>query len=136
MEEINEDREEHGKKPFSDDDNDPPKTKIVNESKTDPDCGVFHKGEHKKQFAYEAHTVCDKNGYILDVEVTAGNVHDSVAFELYYDRLIEEFPQIEYVVMDAGYKTPAIARKVLKSKRIPVLPYKRPNGKRWLFQAV
>ena len=134
MEEINEDREDHGKKPFSDDNIDPPKTKIVNESTTDPDCGVFHKGEHKKQFAYEAHTACDKNGYILDVEVTAGNVHDSVAFELYYDRLIEEFPQIEYVVMDAGYKTPAIARKVLKSKRIPVLPYKRPNGKDGYFK--
>ena len=134
MEEINEDREEHGKKPFSDDDNDPPKTKIVNESTTDPDCGVFHKGEHKKQFAYEAHTACDKNGYILDVEVTAGNVHDSVAFELYYDRLIEIFPQIEYVVMDAGYKTPAIARKVIESNRPPVLPYKRPMGKDGYFR--
>ena len=134
MEEINEERKDHGKKPFLDDDNDPPKTKIVNESTTDPDCGVFHKGDHKKQFAYEAHTVCDKNGYILDVEVTAGNVHDSVAFELYYDRLIKEFPQIEYIVMDAGYKTPAIARKVLESNRIPVLPYKRPNGKDGYFR--
>lgn len=134
MEEINEDRKDHGKKPFSDDDNDPPKTKIVNESKTDPDCGVFHKGDHKKQFAYEAHTACDKNGYILDVEVTAGNIHDSVAFEQYYDRLIEEFPQIDYVVMDAGYKTPAIARKVLESNRIPILPYKRPNGKDGYFR--
>jgi transposase len=134
MEEIDEDREDHGKKPFSDDDNEPPKTKTVTESTTDPECGVFHKGEHKKQFAYEAHTACDKNGYILDVEVTAGNVHDSVAFELYYDRLIEEFPQIEYVVMDAGYKTPAIARKVLESKKIPVLPYKRPNGKDGYFK--
>lgn len=134
MEEINEERKNHGKKPFLDDDNDPPKTKIVNESTTDPDCGVFHKGDHKKQFAYEAHTACDKNGYILDVEVTAGNVHDSVAFELYYDRLIKEFPQIEYIVMDAGYKTPAIARKVLESNRIPVLPYKRPNGKDGYFR--
>lgn len=41
-----------------------------------------------------------------------------MAFELYYDRLIEEFPQIEYVVMDAGYKTPAIARKVLESSAL------------------
>lgn len=95
---------------------------------------VFHKGDHKKQFAYEVHTACDQNGYILDVEVTAGNVHDSTAFELYYDRLIEEFPQIEYIVMDTGYKTPAVARKVFKSKRIPVLPYKRPNGKDGYFR--
>lgn len=34
---------------------------------TDPECGVFHKGEHKKCFAYAAQTACDKNGYVLDV---------------------------------------------------------------------
>lgn len=134
MEEINEDRESHGKKPFSDDKDDPPKTKSVTESTTDPECGVFHKGDHKKQFAYEAHTACDKNGYILDVEVTPGNVHDSVAFEDYYDRLTDSFPQIEFVVMDAGYKTPAIAKKVIDSGRTPVLPYKRPNGKEGYFR--
>ena len=80
MEKINEDRENHGKKQFTDDKNDSSKTKSVTESTTDPDCGVFNKGEHKKQFTYEAHTACDKNGYIMDVEVTPGNVHDSVAF--------------------------------------------------------
>ena len=134
MEEINEDRERHGKKPFADDKDDPPKTKSVTESTTDPECGVFHKGDHKKQFAYEAHTACDKNGYIIDVEVTPGNVHDSVAFEDYYDRLTESFPQIEFVVMDAGYKTPAIEKKVIDSGRTPVLPYKRPNGKEGYFR--
>lgn len=44
MDEINEDREEHGKKPF--DGPKPPEDKIVNESTTDPESGVFHKGEH------------------------------------------------------------------------------------------
>ena len=39
------------------------------ESTTDPESGVFHKGEHKKCFAYEAHTVCDKRGYVLETEV-------------------------------------------------------------------
>lgn len=95
MQEINADREEHSKKPF--DDNDPPappKEKEIIESTTDPDCGVFHKGEHKKCFAYEAHTVCEKRGYILEVEVTPGNVHDSVAAEnkflrIYYARVKE-----------------------------------------------
>ena len=53
MEEINEDREAHGKKPFDDSDNDkkPPEEKIINESVTDPESGVFHKGEHKKCLA-------------------------------------------------------------------------------------
>lgn len=134
MEEINEDREEHGKKPFSDDDNTPPKTKTVTESTTDPESGVFHKGEHKKQFAYEAHTVCDKNGYILEVEVTPGNMHDSVAFFDYYERLIEHFPQIEVVVADAGYKIPAIAKEIIESGRIPSMPYKRPMGKEGYFK--
>ena len=50
LREINEDREEHGKKPF--DDSKPPKESEVKESTTDPDSGVFHKGEHKKCFAY------------------------------------------------------------------------------------
>lgn len=42
LDEINQDREKHGKKPF--DDNKRPKEKIVNQSTTDPGCGVFHKG--------------------------------------------------------------------------------------------
>lgn len=41
LKEINEDREEHGKKPF--DDNKPPKDKKVNESTTDPDSECFTK---------------------------------------------------------------------------------------------
>ena len=71
MKEVNEDREEHGKKPF-DDDSTPPvaggkkrdntsrkklarrkkeKLHTVTKSVTDPECGLFVKGEHKKQFA-------------------------------------------------------------------------------------
>ena len=37
---------------------------------------LFVKGDHKRQFAYEAHTACDKNGFILETVVTPGNVHD------------------------------------------------------------
>ena len=101
MEEVNADREEHGKKPFEDEDNnnEPPKPskpnkntskkklvrrkkmKTVTQSVTDPDSGLFVKGDHKRQFAYEAHTACDKHGYILETVVTPGNVHDSVVFD-------------------------------------------------------
>ena len=38
-------------------------------SVTDPDSGLFVKGEHKRQFAYEAHTVCDKHGFVLEAVV-------------------------------------------------------------------
>jgi len=51
LEEVNADREAHGKKPFSKDDDDnpkPPEEKRIIESTTDPESGVFHKGEHKK----------------------------------------------------------------------------------------
>jgi len=60
-EEINKDRENHGKKPFDDDDNDgnaSKNTKQSTVSTTDPESGIFRKGEHKRCFAYGAHTVC------------------------------------------------------------------------------
>lgn len=132
MKEINEDREDHDKKPFED--NNPPKEKEINESTTDPECGVFHKGEHKKCFAYTAQTACDKNGYVMDVTVNAGNIHDSVAFDGLYERLVERYSEIKEVVADAGYKTPWICKKVIDDGRIPVLPYKRPMGNKGFFK--
>ena len=160
MKEINEDRETHGKKPFNDkndktggnsfDKNETEeaaekstkkstnfenaKTKEVTVSTTDSECGVFHKGEHKKCFAYAAQTACDKHGYIMDVTLNPGNVHDSVAFDGLYDRLTSRFQEIKYAVIDAGYKTPWIAKKVIDDGRIPVLPYKRPMGKDGFFR--
>lgn len=132
MQEINEDREEHGKKPF----NGPRalEEKEISESKTDPESGVFHKGEHKRCFAYTAQTGCDKNGYVMDVTVNPGNVHDSVAFDGLYDRLTDRNPEIKAVVDDAGYKTPWISKRILDDGRIPVLPYKRPMGKKTSFR--
>lgn len=132
MKEINEEREENGKKPF--DGPKPPQEKEIKESTTDPESGVFHKGEHKKCFAYAAQTACDKNGYIMDVTVNPGNVHDSVAFDGLYDRLIKRFEEIKACVMDAGYKTPWISKRIIDDGRIPVLPYKRPMGKEGFFR--
>lgn len=126
--EVNAERKKLGKLPMEDDDDDePPKTeKTV--SVTDPDCGMFVKGEHERQFAYEAHTVCERHGFVLDVEVTAGNIHDSVAWDAVYDRVTEKFEEVKFVTMDAGYKTPWIAKKTLEGGRIPILPYTRNNG--------
>ena len=126
MEEVNKDREAHGKKPF-DDDSKPTtptkrnntskkklarrkkeKTRTVTRSVTDPECGMFVKGDHKRQFAYEAHTACDKYGFVLEAVVTTGNVHDSVAFDEVYDKVTERFPEVETVVADSAYKTPHI----------------------------
>lgn len=132
--EIDADRAEHGKKPLKKkDDNDPPspttEEKVIIESTTDPESGVFHKGEHKKCFAYEAHTVCDKRGYVMEVEVTPGNVHDSVAFDTVFENLTKHFPEVKVITADAGYKTPWICKQIFDSGRIPSLPYKRPMTK-------
>ena len=130
--EVNRDREEHGKKPFSDDSDKNPaqeeKGTVV--STTDPESGVFHKGEHKKCFAYEAHTACDKHNFVLGVHVTPGNVHDSVAFDAVFERLTEHYPEVQVVTADAGYKTPWICKQIFDSGRIPSLPYKRPMTKK------
>lgn len=132
MEEVNADREEHGKKPFDDDDHGEPsaETKIVSESTTDPDSGVFHKGEHKKCFAYEAHTACDRHNFVLDVVVTPGNIHDSIAFDPLYDELIAHYPQLKTIVADAAYKTPWICKRIFDDGRVLSTAYKRPLTKK------
>ena len=91
---------------------------------------MYHKGEHERQFAYEAHTVCDRHGMVLGVKVTAGNVHDSVAWDEVYEQTARRFPEIQYVTMDAGYKQPWIAKRILEDGRLPILPYTRPHGTR------
>lgn len=130
MKEINEDRKEHGKKPFDDGTGGSQKERQVTVSTTDPESGMFHKGEHKRCFAYEAHTVCDKHNFVLDTVVTSGNVHDSVAFDELYDKVVQRFPEIKTITMDAGYKTPWICKKVIDDGRVPSLPYKRPQTKK------
>ena len=103
-------------------------------STTDPDCGMFVKGSHERQFAYEAHTACDRHGWILGVEVTAGNVSDSTAWDAVYDQVTDRFPEAKFIVMDAGYKTPWIAKKTLEDSRIPILPYTRYKGRKDRFR--
>ena len=131
--EVNAEREKLGKKPIEDDDDDDTpdsgETAEKTISTTDPDSGMFVKGDHETQFAYEAHTACDSRGFVLGVEVTAGNVHDSVAWDKIYDEVTGKY-DVEFVTMDAGYKTPWIAKKTLDDGKVPVLPYTRYKGKK------
>ena len=80
-------------------------------------------------------TARDKNGFVLETVVTPGNVHDSVAFDEVYDKVTENFPQVEAVVADAAYKTPHICKKVFGDGRVLSTAYKRPqtmkNGHEW-----
>lgn len=131
-EEIKNDRKSHGKKPLKNKKQVNDKTKTINTSTTDPESGLFHKGEHKRVFAYTSQTACDKNGWILGYTIHAGNNHDSTTFPDIYEKVKDLGTQT--VVMDAGYKTPAIARRVIEDGITPVLPYKRPMTKKGFFK--
>lgn len=134
-EEINAERASHGKKPFENDDdgNDPP-SREVRVSTTDPEAGLFHKGEHKVVFAYTAHVACDEHNFVLGCEVTPGNVHDSTVFDTVYEDVVDRFEEVETVTVDAGYKTPWICKKVLDDGREISAPYKRPMTKEGYFK--
>ena len=56
-----------------------------------------------------------------------------MAFDALYARLKEKFLQMHDIVMDCDYKTPWICKQVLDDERVPVLPYKRPMGKKVFF---
>lgn len=127
--EIGIDRQLHGKK-------DLPKTEktqaaSITVSDVDPESGLFHKGEHKEVFAYNVQTACDKNAYVLEYSVHPGNDHDSKTFPALYEKLRNLKP--EMMVLDAGYKTPAIARQLLEEEIKPIFPYTRPKGNKEFF---
>ena len=148
-EEFQKDRAAHGKKPLKDnDENDSPpptasgggsfadetKSPIPEGAKTqkcstsNPESGWFRKGEHKQVFAFTVETACDKHGWILGYTVHPGNEHDSRTFPLLYEKIKDFKPDM--IIMDAGYKTPAIAHLLLEDGIQPLFPYKRPITKK------
>lgn len=135
--EIDADREAHGKKPLKDKDKNDPgagngKEKEIKESTSDPESGWFHKGEHKQVFAYGVETACDKHGWILGYSVHPGNQHDSITFPVLYEKIKDL--GIETMILDAGYKTPAIAKQLFDDGINPLFPYKRPMTKEGFFK--
>jgi len=146
--EIEEDRSLHGKKPLkekndnNDEDGDGTGSyrgnadiSVMKEEKrstTDPDCGWFHKGEHKDVFAYSVETACDAHGWIVGYTVDRGNLHDSRTFKGLYDKL--DKTEIKKLIGDAGYKTPAIAKLLIDDGIVPIFPYKRPMTKKGFFR--
>ncbi|MCB6203994.1 IS1182 family transposase [Extibacter muris] len=135
--EIDSDREEHGKKPLKDKDDDHPGGaggggKEIKTSDVDPDSGWFHKGEHKSVFAYSAQTACDTNGWILDYTIHPGNLNDGRTFHSLYEKIKRFGPRM--IVADAGYRTPAIAKLLLDDGIQPLLPYRRPMTRKGFFK--
>jgi transposase len=138
--EIEADREARGKKPLKDKDDDDPnggsssetQTKEQKQSTVDPESGWFHKGEHKEVFAYGIETGCDKHGWVLGYTVHPGNEHDSRTFPYLYEKLRLYEPKA--MVMDAGYKTPPIAKILIDDGIMPVFPYRAPMTKKGFFK--
>ena len=142
LEEINEDRREHDKKPLKDvrsseydfDENGEEvlvtgKTRHIKESTTDPESGMYHKGEHEKCFAYSHQTFCDRNNFVLTALTVPGNVHDSVSFYEAYNVLNDKYREkIKNVCLDAGYNVSHICRRIYQNDQQPILPYHRPMG--------
>ena len=119
-EEINELRLADGKKKINPAE---PEEVVKKESTTDPDCGLFVKGEHERCFAYSPQTVCDKHGFVLGFEVGAGNLHDGQQFHELYRKL--DLSKTQTVAVDAGYKTPGVVREIFLSGKTPAVPYTR-----------
>ena len=116
-EEINEARIGEGKRPFG---------SIIRQevverkfSIADPESGYYVKTEREKQFAYSAHTVGDENGSVLDVMITAGNLHDSRMLVPQIERVKSRYG----VAANAAYKTPWNAKYLIERKLRPIFPY-------------
>ena len=128
-EELNQDRINHGKKPFSPEKFEKDEMKEIKESTTDPESGYYVKDERTKQFAYSFHTAADRYGFVLGTIVTPGNIHDSHMLQPLVEKVMEKVKKPLAVAADAAYKTPAITKFLFDNDIKPALPYTRPKTK-------
>lgn len=135
--EVAEAREEQGKAPLKeqDDDEDPP-TREVKSSTTDPESGFMHRDGKPKGFFYLDHrTVDGKHALITDVHVTPGNVHDAVPYLGRLDRQRTRFGfEVKEVGVDAGSFTAAVCKGLSDREIYGVMPYRRPMGKKGMLK--
>ena len=76
------------------------KTKEVEKSTTDPDCGMLAREGKPKGFHYLSHQSVDgKSGIVTDVFVTPGNIHD---FEPYADSIKRQIGRFGFRVLEVG----------------------------------
>lgn len=129
QEELNQDRVDHGKKPFPPEKFEKEEWKEIKESTTDPESGYYVKDERTKQFAYSFHAATDKRGFVLGSIVTPGNVHDSHVLQPLVEKIVDNVQKPEVIAADAAYKTPAITNFLFENEIMPALPYTRPRTK-------
>ena len=119
--EINQIRSKEGKKPLKVKE----KREII--STTDPECGMFHKGEKERQLAYSTQVACDENGWVTNVKVYPGNMNDNNSGVDFLEPIVED-QNVKNVVMDAGYTGPVLLNQVIQKGKTPIVPYTRPKG--------
>jgi len=66
--------------------------------------------------------------------VTPAHVHDSKVFDELTDQVTQRFGLPKAIAVDAGYKTPYIAKWCLEQNIRPVMPYTRPHTKDGFFR--
>lgn len=124
---INNEREALGKKPFEF--TDTLVTKSIKQSTTDSQSGYYHRSHKEKGFMYLDHrTVDGKHNFIVDCFITPGNVHDSVP---YIDRLTYIIDKYKFVVncvaLDSGYYARDILQFLEDRRIFSVIGYRRFN---------
>lgn len=129
QEELNQDRIDHGKKPFLPEKFEKEERKEIKESTTDPESGYYVKDERTKQFAYSFHAATDRKGFVLGSIVTPGNTHDSHMLQPLVESIMNKVMKPIAVAADAAYKTPAICNFLIENGITPALPYTRPKTK-------
>ena len=124
-EEINEERERHGRKPLEFHDKE--ETKTIKVSRTDPESGYYHRSEKEKGFMYLDHrTVDHKCNIIVDAYVTKGNVHDSSPYIGRMEYIKEKYEfDIKRVALDSGYDTIEIKKFLHDNEIFGVIGYRR-----------
>lgn len=58
----------------------------------------------KKVKGRKRHIVTDTQGHLLAVHVHAANIHDTVAGSTVFGRCLEQYPTVQGVCADAGYR--------------------------------
>lgn len=152
---IDEDREQHGKKPLrrqvksakSEQPEQPEQgksqaaafprqTRLIKQSTTDPDSGYMVREGKPKGFFYLDHRTVDaKYAIITDSFITPGNVHDSVPYLSRLDRQIETFGfKVEAVGLDAGYNNAPLCHGLVERGLVhSVIGYCRPSKRKGML---
>ena len=128
---IDNDREELGKKPFDRNDEDDPPTGSIQQSTTDPDSGQLHKEGKPDGFHYSEHrTVDSKKNIIVNVHITPANVNDVEPMSEILNGIEKRLGHLpKYMGVDAGYHNARICFQLCQRKIQPVVGYRRHTHK-------